>query len=104
MVSGSQISDQNRKRGWQKRSEIAFPRVDSPYLKITLVPEGLLDHSALTVGGGFMNDTNFGMLKPTLETKLSTIATRSDKRADIVIQQSADDLDQTQFATERDLT
>jgi DnaK suppressor protein len=29
---------------------------------------------------------------------------RAPKRADIVIQQSADDLDQTQFATERDLT
>lgn len=51
-----------------------------------------------------MNDTNFGLLKATLETKLATIATGSDKRADIVIQQSADDLDQTQFATERDLT
>src|ERR1039457_2746637 len=62
-----------------------------------------MDHSALTVGGGFMNDTNFGLLKATLETKLATIATGSDKRADIVIQQSADDLDQTQFATERDL-
>ena len=50
-----------------------------------------------------MNDTNFGLLKATLETKLATIATGSDKRADLVIQQSPDDLDQTQFATERDL-
>ena len=50
-----------------------------------------------------MNDTKFGLLKATLETKLATIATGSDKRADLVIQQSPDDLDQTQFATERDL-
>ena len=51
-----------------------------------------------------MSKTDFDLLKATLQTKLATIATGSDKRADIVIQQSADDLDQTQFATERDLT
>ena len=50
-----------------------------------------------------MNDTDFGLLKATLEAKVATIATGSDKRADLVIQQSPDDLDQTQFATERDL-
>ena len=50
-----------------------------------------------------MSKTDFDLLKATLQTKLATIATGSDKRADIVIQQSPDALDQTQFATERDL-
>jgi DnaK suppressor protein len=50
-----------------------------------------------------MNNTDFDLLKTTLQTKLATIVTSSDKRGDIVIQQSADALDQTQFAAERDL-
>jgi DnaK suppressor protein len=50
-----------------------------------------------------MSKTDFDLLKATLQTKLATIATGSDKRADIVIQQSPDAMDQTQFATERDL-
>jgi DnaK suppressor protein len=50
-----------------------------------------------------MNDTDFHLLKTTLQTKLATLVTSSNKRVDIVIQQSADALDQTQFATERDL-
>jgi DnaK suppressor protein len=50
-----------------------------------------------------MNNTNFDVLKTTLQDKLATIVTGSDKRWDIVIQQSADALDQTQLATERDL-
>ena len=50
-----------------------------------------------------MNNTDFERLKDTLQTKLATIVTGSDKRGDIVIQQSADALDQTQFAAERDL-
>src|ERR1017187_9165582 len=50
-----------------------------------------------------MSKTDFDLLKATLQTKLATIATGSEKRADIVIQQSPDALDQTQFATERDL-
>lgn len=44
------------------------------------------------------------LLKATLETKLATIATGTDRREGIVIQQSPDALDQTQFAAERDLT
>ena len=50
-----------------------------------------------------MNNTDFELLKDTLQTKLATIVKGSDKRGDIVIQQSADALDQTQFAAERDL-
>jgi DnaK suppressor protein len=50
-----------------------------------------------------MNNTDFDQLKTTLQAKLATIATGSDKRGAIVIQQSADALDQTQFAAERDL-
>jgi DnaK suppressor protein len=50
-----------------------------------------------------MNNTDFDFLKAILHTRLATIATGSDKRGDIVIQQSADSLDQTQFAAERDL-
>jgi DnaK suppressor protein len=50
-----------------------------------------------------MNNTDFELLKDTLQSKLSAIAIGPDKRADIVIQQSSDALDQTQFATERDL-
>ena len=50
-----------------------------------------------------MNNTDFELLKDTLQTKLATIVAGSDKRGDIVIQQSADALDQTQFAAERDL-
>ena len=50
-----------------------------------------------------MNNTDFELLKDTLQTKLTTIVAGSDKRGDIVIQQSADALDQTQFAAERDL-
>jgi len=51
-----------------------------------------------------MRDTDFDLLKTSLEAKLATMVTRSDKRADIVIQQAPDSLDQTQFAAERDLT
>jgi RNA polymerase-binding transcription factor len=50
-----------------------------------------------------MNHTDFDLLKADLQTRLATIAAGSDKRGDIAIQQSADSLDQTQFATERDL-
>jgi DnaK suppressor protein len=50
-----------------------------------------------------MLNTELDLLKTTLQTKLATIVTGSDKRGDIVIQQSADSLDQTQFAAERDL-
>jgi DnaK suppressor protein len=42
-------------------------------------------------------------LKTALQKKLATIVRGSDKRGDIVIQHSADALDQTQFAAERDL-
>src|SRR4051794_38572932 len=42
-------------------------------------------------------------LRSALQKKMSTIAERPDKRGDIVIQQSADALDQTQLAAERDL-
>ena len=51
-----------------------------------------------------MTNTEFNLLKTTLQTKLESILTGSDKRQDIIIQQSPDDLDQTQFAAERDLT
>jgi DnaK suppressor protein len=44
------------------------------------------------------------LLRAKLEAKLATLATGPDKRAEIVIQQSPDALDQTQFAAERDLT
>ena len=50
-----------------------------------------------------MNHTDFDLLKADLQTRLATIAAGSDKRGDIAIQQSADSLDQTQLATERDL-
>ena len=50
-----------------------------------------------------MNNTDFELLRDTLQSKLSAIATGPDKRLDIVIQQSPDALDQTQFAAERDL-
>jgi DnaK suppressor protein len=50
-----------------------------------------------------MNNTDLNLLKANLQTKLATIVNGSGKRGDIVIQQSADALDQTQFATERDL-
>src|SRR6266849_10973472 len=49
-----------------------------------------------------MNNTDFHLLKTTLQTKLATIVRGSDKRGDIVIQHSVD-MDQTQFAAERDL-
>ena len=39
-----------------------------------------------------------------MEAKLEAIVSGSDKRQDIIIEQSAGDLDQTQFAAERDLT
>ena len=51
-----------------------------------------------------MINADLHLLRTTLETKLATLATGSDKREDIVIQQSPDALDQTQFAAERDLT
>ena len=50
-----------------------------------------------------MPNADFDLLKAALQHKLKTIVTGSDKRQDIVIQQSPDDLDQTQFASERDL-
>ena len=50
-----------------------------------------------------MSNKHFDLLKTTLQSKLTTIGTGSDKRGDIAIQQSADALDQTQFAAERDL-
>jgi DnaK suppressor protein len=62
----------------------------------------LLDHSQFT--GGIMCKTDLKLLKATLEAKLAIIGTGSDKRADIVIQQAPDALDQTQYAAERDLT
>ena len=43
------------------------------------------------------------LLQAALETKLASIFNASDKRADIAVQQAPDALDQTQFATERDL-
>jgi DnaK suppressor protein len=46
---------------------------------------------------------DFDLLRTTLEMKLASMLSSSDKRADIVIQQSPDALDQTQFAAERDL-
>ena len=51
-----------------------------------------------------MRNAELDLLKNTLEAKLSGIATGTDKRADIVIQQAPDALDQTQLAAERDLT
>ncbi|MEO8597335.1 MAG: TraR/DksA family transcriptional regulator [Candidatus Solibacter sp.] len=50
-----------------------------------------------------MNNTGLDQLESALQAKLSTIAERPDKRGDIAIQQSADALDQTQLAAERDL-
>ena len=50
-----------------------------------------------------MNNTDFNKLKTALQTKLIAIAAGPDKRGGIVIQHSADALDQTQFAAERDL-
>jgi DnaK suppressor protein len=49
------------------------------------------------------NNTDFDLLKATLESKLVAIVEGSDKRADIVIQHAPDALDQTQLAAERDL-
>jgi DnaK suppressor protein len=51
-----------------------------------------------------MRNAELDLLKNTLVAKLAAIATGSDKRADIVIQQAPDALDQTQYAAERDLT
>jgi DnaK suppressor protein len=51
-----------------------------------------------------MKDSNFDLLKAALETRLAAISTGSDRRSEIVIQQSPDSLDQTQFTAERDLT
>jgi len=51
-----------------------------------------------------MINADLHLLRTTLETKLATLATGSGKREGIVIQQSPDALDQTQFAAERDLT
>jgi DnaK suppressor protein len=51
-----------------------------------------------------MLNVELDLLKTALEAKLAGIATGSDKRADIVIQQAPDALDQTQYAAERDLT
>ena len=51
-----------------------------------------------------MSNTDYDLLKASLEAKLSTIGRGADKRADLVIQQAPDALDQTQFAAERDLT
>ena len=51
-----------------------------------------------------MRNAELDLLRNTLEAKLAGIATGSDKRADIVIQQAPDALDQTQLAAERDLT
>jgi DnaK suppressor protein len=62
---------------------------------------GILVDSKSTVV--FVNNTDFDLLKVTLQAKLVKSATGSDKRAEIAIQQSADSLDQTQFAAERDL-
>jgi len=50
-----------------------------------------------------MNNMDFDLLRNTLEIKLASIVSSPDKRSDIVIQQSPDALDQTQFAAERDL-
>ena len=51
-----------------------------------------------------MRNTDLNFLRATLEAKLAAIATGSDRRADIVIQQAPDALDQIQFAAERDLS
>src|SRR3954451_21802029 len=50
-----------------------------------------------------MTDTDLDQLKSALQGQLALIAERPDKRSDIVIQQTADALDQTQLAAERDL-
>jgi DnaK suppressor protein len=50
-----------------------------------------------------MTNTDLTRLEAALNSKLATIVTGSDKRDGIVIQQTPDTLDQTQFATERDL-
>ena len=50
-----------------------------------------------------MGNIDFDLLRATLEAKLTTITTAPDRRPKIVIQQSPDSLDQTQFAAERDL-
>jgi DnaK suppressor protein len=42
-------------------------------------------------------------LQAALKAKLATIVSGADKRAEIVIEQTPDALDQVQFATERDL-
>jgi RNA polymerase-binding transcription factor DksA len=42
-------------------------------------------------------------LQAALKAKLATIVSGGDKRADIIIEQTPDALDQVQFATERDL-
>ena len=51
-----------------------------------------------------MSNNDFDLHKTILQTMLVTIAAGSGKRGYIAIQQSADSLDQTQFAAERDLT
>src|SRR5215212_7425956 len=50
-----------------------------------------------------MTNTDFTRLRGILEAKLKTIASGSDRRDGIIIQHAPDALDQTQFATERDL-
>src|SRR5438270_652936 len=50
-----------------------------------------------------MPTADFGLLKATLQHKLKTIVSGSDKRQDIIIQQSPDPLDEIQFASERDM-
>src|SRR5690349_15356396 len=50
-----------------------------------------------------MSTTDLILLKASLESKLVDMAAISGKRADIVIQPSADALDQVQFASGRDL-
>jgi len=50
-----------------------------------------------------MDNMDFDLLRTTLEMKLVSMASSSDKRAEIAIQHSPDALDQTQFAAERDL-
>jgi DnaK suppressor protein len=51
-----------------------------------------------------MSNTDFVSLKATLEAKLAAIGAGSNKRADIIIQQSPDALDEIRLAAERDLT
>ena len=50
-----------------------------------------------------MLNADFNLLKAALQHKLQAIVTGSDKRQDIIIQQSPDPLDETQFAAERDM-